>query len=157
MVGGVPWKKSEDDPEVDGEGMDCRELTAEEKEVLGKAAAWKDAVPRGFSIRKQDVRDHRATKGCPGCDAMLQGKSKQMHSEKCRKRFKELLKDEERVKSAKERMDDFISKMVKERCEGHKRDREEGEESKPEETKRRGGGGGGKSAEKKGRKQRGGL
>ena len=66
MVTGVPWKKSEDDPEVDGEGMECRDLTAEEKEKIGEATAWKDAVPRRFSIRKQDIEEHGMTKGCPG-------------------------------------------------------------------------------------------
>ena len=116
MVAGVPWKKSEDDPEVDGEGMECRELTEKEKEEIDKATAWKDAVPRRASIRKQDIKDHRMTVGCPGCEAAARGKPKRMHSEECRKRFEEIMKDEERVKASKARIDEYVTKRVKEMC-----------------------------------------
>ena len=139
MVTGVPWKKSEDDPEVDGEGMECRDLTAEEAERLTEEKNWKDAVPRRFSIRKQDIKDHRMTVGCPGCEAAARGKPKRKHSEECRKRFEEAMKGEERLKASKARIDEYVTKRVKEMCKAKgwvKESEEEGEEEELEAKKR---------------------
>ena len=145
LVTGVPWKKSEDDPDVDGEGMECRELTEGERAELAKQIAWKETVPRSFSIRKQDIEDHGVTLKCPGCRAVISGKSRQEHSQACRKRFEAALSEDERVKISKAKMDEFISKIVENECSKEDKERKAGEEEEKA---------GGESEAKKARERR---
>ena len=42
LVVGVPWRKSDDDPNTDGEKMERREFTPEEKQAYEEQARWKE-------------------------------------------------------------------------------------------------------------------
>ena len=87
---------------------------------------------------KQNMKDHGLTKGCPGCEAGLRGKARQGHTEKCRKRFEEAMKDDERVKASKAKVDEFISKAIeKAHAEERKRKEEEAEGRPGSEGKKR--------------------
>ena len=63
--------------------------------VLEEVAA-KEIVPRRVDIEKKDFEEHGYTSRCPGCSAMLKGKTRQRHNEACRNRMEEMLKDTER-------------------------------------------------------------
>ena len=73
-------------------------------------------APKTFGIKMKDLIDHNPTKGCPGCAAQISGKTRQKHTENCRKRFEGLLKEDPRVKAAKLRADEFVSKAIERSC-----------------------------------------
>ena len=63
------------------------------------------------------------TKGCGGCSSWYRGLGRQPHTEACRDRFRELLKDEARVISAQERKRDSEEmEVAKKRKKGEKRE-----------------------------------
>ena len=107
-----------------------QELTEGERAELAKKTAWKETVPRGFSIRKQDIEDHGVTLKCPGCRAVISGKSRQGHSQAYRKRFEAALSEGERVKVSKAKMDEFISKIIEKECSKEGGEGKAGEEEK---------------------------
>ena len=51
------------------------------------AGAEESKTPRRVYILKPDVKIHGATRGCPGCIAVIMKKKAQNHSEACRARF----------------------------------------------------------------------
>ena len=57
----------------------------------------KEVAPREFYIKKKDVEAYGHTKGCPGCITMFQGGTRQAHTTECRERFRDLMKDEDKV------------------------------------------------------------
>ena len=94
----VPWNKSGEDPEADGDPPEA----FEGDEATGAAAAGsmdpprvifntKEVAPREFYIKKKDVETYGQTKGCPGCG------TRQAHTKECRERFRALMKDEDMV------------------------------------------------------------
>ena len=72
----------------------------------------KPPAPRRAGISKQDYRDHGYTPGCPGCIAIVRGTARQGHSEECRKRMEECLKDDERIKRARDRMTEYAAEKI---------------------------------------------
>jgi len=72
-------------------------------------------APREFYIRKEDAEKHGYTRGCGGCSSWFRGLGRQPHSEECRNRFRELLKDEARVVNAEERKKDFETNELEKR------------------------------------------
>ena len=112
LLGVVPWRKSDDDPNVDGEKLEGREMTQEEKDELKEMIEFKKIIPRRFSIRVQDIDKHGVTEGCGGCKALLKRKPGQVHSEACRARIGRLVNDE-RVKNSVRKENEFIEKVMK--------------------------------------------
>ena len=57
----------------------------------------REEVLRDFYILRKDadpnLGGHGFTRGCAGCSSWITGSSREPHSEACRERFKELLKD----------------------------------------------------------------
>ena len=115
LVRDVPWRKSDDDPNVDGDEWEARPLTELEKERLTTRfdIANKPAIRR-FKIGKQDIEHHGVTQGCKGCKAVVMGRSKREHSEQCRARFEAALKDGERVKTSKRREGELYARLMEE-------------------------------------------
>ena len=60
-------------------------------------------VPRGFYITRADVEKYGRTRGCGGCTSWERWLGSQVHSEKCRERFRELLKDAAKMKNFEKR------------------------------------------------------
>jgi len=92
MVGGVPWRTSDDDDEMDGPSVRMtlgERLTEEEARVQTELSA--EAVPRRMFIQKSDLEQHGYTAGCLGCRPLLSGRVRQMHSADCRRRFELIL------------------------------------------------------------------
>ncbi len=58
----------------------------------------REKAPREFHIRYKDGENHGWTKGCGGCSSFFRGLSRQPHTEACRDRFRQLMKDDAKVK-----------------------------------------------------------
>ena len=84
-------------------------------------------APREFYIKKKDVEAYGHTKGCPGCRTMCQGGTRQAHTTECRERFRDLIKDEDKVVKTLEKRKEYEEKMEVEtrRMEMKKQRREE--------------------------------
>ena len=129
MVGGVPWRMSEDDEKVDGEGLrggvvrfeSAGPMREEEKEEVRRSA---DAIPpRTFSTSTEDYNKHGFTQKCAGCRAILTGTTRQKHSEACRMRMTNAMAGEEKVKNAKRRRQEFARVVLE--AEGQPSEEEE--------------------------------
>ena len=85
-------------------------------------------------MRKEDFADHGYTANCPGCGSILLKRHyHQRHSEECRRRVEDCLKDEERMKTARQRMTEYAAERI--RHEDQKRLRKEVRFKEEEPTK----------------------
>ena len=83
----VPWNKSGEDPEADGDLPGALEgATATGEAAVGSmdpprviVVNTKEVAPREFYIQKKNVEAYGHTKGCPGCRTMFQGGTRQAH------------------------------------------------------------------------------
>ena len=81
MIGGVPWKKSEDDPEADGETMrDAVRVMDKYFQEKVKPLEPHEPVPRSMHITKDDLNEFGYTVKCPVCISILRGTTRQMHT-----------------------------------------------------------------------------
>lgn len=110
LVSGVPWRTCDDDPNVDGEKLEAVKLS--EFEAAAQREVLHETVPKRFRIEAKDLDAHGYSAKCPGCSSVLRGTVRQGHSEGCRKRFSELLKDDEKVIKVNERMHEFLAKAL---------------------------------------------
>ena len=113
-VFGLPWEKTESNLRDNLEQVRVREFTEEEKRILEeKKATEVPKAPLKMTIRIQDIIQHGATVGCAGCrSAIKQSRNRLPHNLNCRSRFENVLKDEDRAKTAKKRSDEYISKVI---------------------------------------------
>ena len=102
MIGGVPWRTSEEDANMDGEAMKMTVKVMNKAYIAQKMEdeEFKDVVPRRFDIKKQDLDTHGYSKSCPGCLAILRKTARQGHSEGCQKRMREEMKGDKNVIAA---------------------------------------------------------
>ena len=135
LVVGVPWKKNGDDEKADGEMLKTEVIYMDEgyRERMEMKARDEPPIPRRGDIRRTDLEDHGYTANCKGCQAILKGKARQGHSEECRKRMEDLLKDEPRMKKAKLRVDQFLEEVL--RGEEEKKEKSEDEGHREREGK----------------------
>jgi hypothetical protein len=81
-----------------------RELVEEEEGDRGSIVIkTKRKVPRNFYIYKRDADKYGFTRGCRGCESWFKGLSREPHSDACRARFAELMKEDIKVKNQAER------------------------------------------------------
>ena len=97
-IKGYPWKP---------EGGDEEPITVTgEVPRAAPEPIWEEKVNRAY-IMKSDIVKYGATKGCPGCRAAVLGERARTHSEQCRARMEQLMKedskDNERLKEAEKR------------------------------------------------------
>ena len=110
-VVGVPWRRSDDDANVDGEAFSGKVIKPG-GETTNQDEALDANVPRSFKSKRDDYEEHGYTRGCSGCRALLTGTTKQMHSDACRRRMEKEMLNDERVKAAKKRKRDFNQKVT---------------------------------------------
>ena len=67
----------------------------------------RSAPPRDFPISKADGEKHGFTRGCGGCSSWFKGLGRQKHNDACRERFRELLKEDKKMKNYEERLKEF--------------------------------------------------
>ena len=114
----VPWNRGEDG-EADGEIPEEKlEEPGERREVDEglKGVVFvntREREPREFYISKEDAEKHGYTRGCGGCSSWFKGLGRQPHTEKCRERFKELMRGEAKVRNAEKRKREFEERMTK--------------------------------------------
>ncbi len=94
----------------------------EDEEGEDGDAHEEEAKVRRMYIRKQDIEKYGKTDGCPGCSAISRGRAPACHTEKCRKRITERIKEDpaeaSRVNQAEARFTDRIAREI-EREEKH--------------------------------------
>ena len=136
----VPWNKGGDDPQADGEipeGAESEPLPGEARgsgEPRVVVVNTRETAPREFYIKKRDLEAHGHTRGCAGCQTLIQGGTRQAHSAECRERFRRLMHDDEKVKRTQEKRKDYEDRMMakelrkeaKRKKGGGARDEEEG-------------------------------
>ena len=97
----APWNRYKDHGEHDGdlpEGVPAEEKRENtEKGPTKVFIDVRDTPPRDFPIHKKDGEKHGFTRGCGGCSSWFKGLGRQEHNEACRARFRELLKDEQKM------------------------------------------------------------
>ncbi len=60
----------------------------------------KSKVPREFYIKKEELEEHRYTRGCGGCSSVFRGLARQPHNDVCRERRRRILKEGAKVTNA---------------------------------------------------------
>ena len=70
-----------------------------------------EKIPRDFYISQRDAEKHGYTKGCGGCSSWFRGLGRQPHTEACRNRFRELMKNDAKVKNNEVRRNEFEKRM----------------------------------------------
>jgi hypothetical protein len=134
VVRHVPWRVSDSDPNVDGEKLqlDGMSRKLEEPEVqLQKDVA---VAPNRFMIRKEDLERHGYSANCQGCRSILRGTARQGHSESCRKRIEEALKDDPRIKLQRIKEKEYVERRLEEQeAKRRKKEKEEEEEEESSE------------------------
>ena len=114
MVAGVPWKNDEEEEEDEMDHEHLRDMTEEEKKEGNEEARGGEVdIPRKLYVKARDIETHGPTGGCQGCKSMANSRSRQAHTDSCRRRFEELLgEDDDRVKAAKLRADEYCAKQI---------------------------------------------
>ena len=116
----VPWNRYKDDTGADGELPEELVVEAEEVEEEaekrtgnegGVTVKMRQQRPKDFLIRKEDAEKHGYTRGCGGCSSWFKGLGRQWHTEKCRERFRELMKEDARVKNNEAKRKKFDEKV----------------------------------------------
>ena len=113
----APWHLYRGDENADGEVPEGVEPAEDNREVERREGPeivikTRDRIPRQFQIRKEDADKHGKTRGCPGCRSFYVGRAQQQHNLDCRKRSRDLLKDEARVKNAEVKIKEFEDRLL---------------------------------------------
>ena len=92
---------------MDGEAMKSAVTIMDKdfRERLEEQRAGYEAVPRRVYLQRGDFEKHGYTQRCPGCVSILKGTTRQAHSEACRRRMEDLMKDTDKAKQAEKRRD----------------------------------------------------
>ena len=91
LIRWTPWRLSEEDASMDGEKLEVIRVEPRFEGEEREPGVEFGTVPRRGKIMRKDLEEHGYTAGCEGCKAALAGKQARAHSEKCRKRFEEIL------------------------------------------------------------------
>ena len=106
-----------------GEGADTDlmpaiqvEMKEPDVEVTKPISREEHAMPRRMYINKNDINEHGATSGCPGCTALALGRNPVAHSEACRKNIEAKVSTSDsgrkRALVADHRQKEFIAKTI---------------------------------------------
>jgi hypothetical protein len=108
----VPWRVSDEDPNMDGEKLQLegtsRKLDEPEVQLQRDVAV----APNRFM--REDLERHGYSANCPGCKSILRGTTRQGHSESCRKRLEEELKDDPRIKLQRIKEKEYVERRLEE-------------------------------------------
>ena len=95
-----------------------------------------EEVIRRIYIRKQDLAKYGTTERCPGCRAYLRGGESKNHTEECRARITEAIKNDEQDKSRWERHDMRINERLMKKMEEQQAEQQDKEEDNSDEQER---------------------
>ena len=88
--------------------MEADETKREEKQAVREELS----MPKSFHTKKEDYDERGYTRGCLGCRVLLMGTTKQKHMIQCRQMMEKEMGDQERVKAAKRRREEFLEKVM---------------------------------------------
>lgn len=129
-VRGVPWHREPDlEEHTQWEGL---RLPPEQHADIAGIPAQGEPQVRRMRLRREDYEEYGYTTGCPGCRALLRGVAPQTHSEPCRRRMEDILKNSEigqrRKRVADERINQRLAKKAEEEDNRRKKLRTSGED-----------------------------
>jgi hypothetical protein len=110
----VPWDRhvnKKEDEVIEPRGgmvMMPAELQEQEKQAVREELT----MPKAFHTSKDDYDRYGYSRGCPGCRALLTGTTRQKHTAQCRQRMEKAMGDLDRVKAAKRRREEFLTKVT---------------------------------------------
>jgi hypothetical protein len=128
VVQRMPWRVFDDDPHMEGEKLQVQGASQRLAKPEAQLEREVGAPPNRIMIRKEDLEKHGYSANCPGCKSILRGTARQGHSESCRKRLEEELKDDPRVKLQRMKEKAYVEKRLEEQD----RKRARSEEAKEE-------------------------
>lgn len=115
-VRGVAWHRDlelEEPTQRDG-----RVLPSGPSADVSGIPAQSDPKIRRMRLRREDFEAHGFTTGCQGCRAIIRHVGPQPHSQPCRRRIEDILKNTEegqrRTRIADERMNEHLAKRLEE-------------------------------------------
>lgn len=109
-VRGVPWhREPELEEHTQWEGL---RLPQEDQADIARIPVQGETQVRRMRLKKEDYEPHGYTTGCPGCRALLRGVAPQTHSEPCRRRMEDILKESESGQRRKRVADDRINRRL---------------------------------------------
>ena len=147
LVGGVPWRTSEEDKNADGEALSREVPEAVRMEPEDEKGEEEElVVPRNIYLKKSDFEQHGYSKDCKGCRAVLRGAARTPHTAECRKRMMTAMAGDDRVRRAEERMNEFLEKTL-EKEDKKRKDQEENQKVKKRRADDGEEGGGGRGEE----------
>ena len=117
MITGAPWCPNGPDSKFD-DIMPAIQVHMKEPEIPVEAPRCQEEshLPRRVYIARSDIETHGPTPDCAGCRAILLGKKAVHHSEDCRNRITQVMKDhagsKKRVAEADDRQNRVIAKEI---------------------------------------------
>ena len=114
----APWNRYKDAGDADGdvpEGVLEERLVDAPEVVPGTGGVvfinTRERALKEFFTQDKDLKDHGYARGCPGCNSIARGTTRQSHNPACRARFEALLRDSAKVRNAQKRKQEFEDKM----------------------------------------------
>ena len=126
MVVAVPWRKSEDDPKMDGERLKSEVVVMDNVYREKLEAEEHVPVPKRENISSKNLEEFGFTARCPGCTSLLRRTARQVHTESCRRRIEEELKGTAKAHAATRRMKENQDRSAEKGTKRTKADQEEG-------------------------------
>ena len=115
-VRGVPWKWDPDAEEVHDKLL-VRMLSEDEKKQLERPAP--ETGPKTvyrMRLKRDDFIEKGFTNGCLGCKAILEGSGARGHTEACRTRMEEIMRNtsegQDRLKRQQDRENEHLSRLL---------------------------------------------
>ena len=114
LIRGTPWKTTPQN-EVEGEEVpEFRVVNPGEPQQGQHAEQDGEAMPRRVKITREVLERFGYTSGCPGCNNTRLGRYHRAHSEQCRERLEEAIREDEttkhRIEAAHARQDAWMQR-----------------------------------------------
>ena len=120
-VAGVPWKCSPQSDEAEQVVQDAVQPSPSDSPVMPPEpphVVCKEEAPWRLYVKTDLLKQIGYTPGCPGCRALQTRRTRVGHSDECRKRAVDAMKDtaigRERITAAKRREDEFLARAFQE-------------------------------------------
>lgn len=118
-LGGSPWKvnpQAEEAEQVMQDEVPSAPLAAPAIPPEPPHVAFREEAPHRVYVKTDVLKQIGYTLGCPGCRALQTGRMRVGHSDDCRKRAVETMKDtvagRDRLSAARKREDDLLARAV---------------------------------------------
>lgn len=118
-VAGVPWECSPQSDEAEQVIQDAVQPAPSYNPLIPPEpphVVFKEEAPRRLYVKTDALKQIGYTSGCPGCRALQAGRTRVGHSDECRRRavdgMKETVFGRDRITAARKREDEFLARAV---------------------------------------------